>query len=404
MGVKMRPGLKFKLKRFISVLVCVMMVAATFPFHVLNSAVFADEDGAVVHISQNNLSSGLEKIINSDENKINIVLDENIEILPDSSGMSDESFFDFKDNEKFAQKTIKITSNKNKQNSPFELKNKSEKMSLLAAKGCSVVLENVIFDGEDVEGSKNFIDLSFDATLALKEGAVVQNVKRAGESSAIALNYSSKLVIAGGSVCRFSGAKGSAISANNGSSVDMYKNSNITGCTTGGSGGAISVILDSNLNLMGGHISECSSDLLGDAVFFESCGEYKVAPPNGDLKISIPKSLNNSHNSDARVVGYVGIYKSGIDRKVLDDKQYLYYEAEMDANGGIYDDGFEPGKLLLIPRKADDGQETVDKPLLNYLPKNLKRDEVFVSGWTYSGDAEKQIENETKIGDISQLN
>ena len=400
MGVKMRPGLKFKLKRFISVLVCVMMVAATFPFHVLNSAVFADEDGAVVHISQNNLSSGLEKIINSDENKINIVLDENIEILPDSSGMSDESFFDFKDNEKFAQKTIKITSNKNKQNSPFELKNKSEKMSLLAAKGCSVVLENVIFDGEDVEGSKNFIDLSFDATLALKEGAVVQNVKRAGESSAIALNYSSKLVIAGGSVCRFSGAKGSAISANNGSSVDMYKNSNITGCTTGGSGGAISVILDSNLNLMGGHISECSSDLLGDAVFFESCGEYKVAPPNGDLKISIPKSLNNSHNSDARVVGYVGIYKSGIDKKVLDDKQYLYYEAEMDPDGGTYDDGFEPGKLLLIPRKADDGQETVDKPLLNYLPKDLKRDEVFVSGWTYSGDAEKQIENETKIGDI----
>ena len=121
--MKMRPGLKFKLKKLISVLVCVMMVAATFPFHVLNSAVFADEDGAVIHISQNNLSAGLEKIINSNENKINIVLDENIEILPDSSGMSDESFFDFKDNEKFAQKTIKITSNKNKQNSPFELKN-----------------------------------------------------------------------------------------------------------------------------------------------------------------------------------------------------------------------------------------------------------------------------------------
>ncbi len=398
--MKMRPGLKFKLKKLISVLVCVMMVAATFPFHVLNSAVFADEDGAVIHISQNNLSAGLEKIINSNENKINIVLDENIEILPDFSGMSDESFFDFKDNEKFAQKTIKITSNKNKQNSPFELKNKSEKMSLLAAKGCSVVLENIIFDGENVEGSKNFIDLSFDATLALKEGAVVQNVKRAGESSAIALNYSSKLEIAGGSICGFSGVKGSAINANNGSSVNMYKNSHITRCTTGGSGGAISVVSDSHLNLMGGHISECSSGLLGDAVFFESCGEYEVALPNGDLKISIPKSLDNSHNSDARVVGYVGIYKSGIDRKVSDDKQYLYYEAEIDADGGIYDDGFEPGKLLLISRKADDGQETVDKPLLNYLPKDLKRDEVFVSGWTYAGDAEKQIENKTKIGDI----
>ena len=398
--MKMRPGLKFKLKKLISVLVCVMMVAATFPFHVLNSAVFADEDGAVVHISQNNFSSGLEKILNSNENKINIVLDENIEILPDSSGMSDESFFDFKDNEKFAQKTIKITSNKDKKNSPFELKNKSEKMSLLSAKGCSVVLENIIFDGENVEAAKNFIDLSSDATLELKEGAVVQNVKRAGESSAIALNYSSKLVIAGGSICGFSGAKGSAISASNGSSVDMYKNSNITKCSTGGNGGAVSVILDSHLNLMGGHISECSSGLLGDAVFFESCGEYKVAPPNGDLKISIPKSLDNSHNSDARVIGYVGIYKSGIDRKVLDDKQYLYYEAEMDADGGIYDDGFEPGKLLLVPRKADDGGETSDKPLFNYLPKNLKRDEVFVSGWTYAGDAEKQIENETKVGDI----
>ena len=56
MSVKMRPGLKFKFKKLISVLVCVMMVAATFPFHVLNSAVFADEDGAEIHISQNNLS------------------------------------------------------------------------------------------------------------------------------------------------------------------------------------------------------------------------------------------------------------------------------------------------------------------------------------------------------------
>ena len=71
-----------------------MMVAATFPVHMLNSAVFAEEDGCEIHISQCNLSSGLESILNASESKINVILDEDVEIAPNSSGMSDECFFD----------------------------------------------------------------------------------------------------------------------------------------------------------------------------------------------------------------------------------------------------------------------------------------------------------------------
>ena len=180
-----------------------------------------------------------------------------------------------------------------------------------------------------------------------------------------------------------------------GGTVSMIGKSHITGCISKSDscsfGGGISVF-GGDLELLSGNILNCSAKNHGDAVHFGGNGKFRITKPGGELKISI-LSKENSHNSDAKVVGYWGIYKDGINAQE-DEKMSKYYEIKVDADGGIGEAGGSSLNFVYIDKKY----RAKDVAILSYLPKKLKKDKTILTKWVYNdGFSDREIDKNTKL-------
>ena len=282
----------------------------------------------------------------------------------------------------------------------YTIKSKKPGSGLFAIKNGVLNLQNVTLDGGAIyhengvaavncpKRTATFIEISDKSTLNLGEDATIQNVYRTSDKYAIFVNDGSNININGGKIigCKaLAKACGGAIYAGGNSSVIMNDGS-ITDCSVyaaeGGDGGAIYVDDSSRLRLARGIISGCKASNKGDAIYFagSSDSKYHVALPGGGLKITIPLTdAGNSRNSDARIVGYRGIYKNSIGDKEATISDFLYYELNVDLNGGVGADGDSSLSAIYISKDADSFF------VFDYLPNDLKKDNVKLSGWECEG-------------------
>ena len=179
-----------------------------------------------------------------------------------------------------------------------------------------------------------------------------------------------------------------------GGCFNMMGKSSITGCMSKSDscsfGGGI-YAFGGELNLKSGNIFNCSAKNCGDAVHFGGDGKYSLTKPGGDLKISI-LSKDNSHNSDAKVLGYWGIYMDGIKQKE-DEKNLNYHELKLDT-AGVGDIKSSCLNFVYIPKK----NEGKDIKILSYLPKKLKNQEKLPIKWVYNdGFVDREIDQNTGL-------
>ena len=186
----------------------------------------------------------------------------------------------------------------------------------------------------------------------------------------------------GGGVCLLDGC------------FNMMGKSSITGCMSNSDscsfGGGIQAF-GGELNLKSGNILNCSAKNCGDAVYFGGTGKYSATKPGGDLRISI-LSKDNSHNSDAKVLGYWGIYMDGIKPKE-NEKNLNYHELKLDT-AGVGDIKSSCLNFVYIPKK----HEGKDIKILSYLPKKLKKQEKLPIKWVYNdGLGDREIDQNTRL-------
>ena len=269
----MQSLLKFNLngglKRMVSTLICLMMVLATFPIHMLKDTVCAD-GGVPINLT---LSSGngsevkdwsngeLKSETVAGASNINITLSNNITVastveyanLPTMSTSTPKCLFDFTDG-RFAGKTITIDGGSH------TIKIDNASLFFLYLKDCKVILKNITIDGSGVYRFNSFIYVSRQiyarklSELVIEERTTIQNCKSSDCGGAI-YNSGGTLTMNGGNITSCSaGDKGGGIY--NGATLTM-NGGNITSCSADGQGGGI--YNGVTLTMNGGTISGCSS-------------------------------------------------------------------------------------------------------------------------------------------------
>ena len=131
--------------------------------------------------------------------------------------------------------------------------------------------------------------------------------------------------------------------------------------------------------------------LLGRGKYFEgddSC--YNVEKPGKGLAIHISLK-DNSHNSDAKVLGYWGIYKQGIKASERGNN-YRYYEIKIvDADSNQHIDSV----YIDVNDMQSDGENIKIMP---YLQKTLGNESGQSVKWAYNdGTDEKEVDSETTL-------
>ena len=185
-------------------------------------------------------------------------------------------------------------------------------------------------------------------------------------------------------------AVGGAVSAEHKSTVIMSTGGQIKNCCSLGNnscGGAMFVDVESCLDLKGGEILDCKAGKYGDAIYFAGGGEFKVASLGGPLKIKLPQSLDNSHNSDAIVMGHSGIYKYGVPVKA-DNKDAAFYKIPIE---------FSLKTELLVDKKC------ADKLMVDFIDKDMTKVDFSSIKWKYTdinGNV-KEIDDKTKVSDFA---
>ncbi len=238
---------KKMVKRLISSLICVMMISATLPIHILNGAVcFAKGENIDIVLNSLSLagdwaSSELlsEEIATADN--INIILPDDFTLYGNEyskNGCKKTCFFDFTDS-RFAGKTININGFGKK----LTLQNKN--LFFMDIRDCVVNLNGVLLDGANLERTDSYIKIEEPSpgqksVLNMNQGSSIKGCFAnaggaicAGKNSVLNMNTQSSIV-----GC-FANA-GGAIFADENATINMKKNSCISECfATNGAGGAI---------------------------------------------------------------------------------------------------------------------------------------------------------------------
>ena len=298
------------LKRLVSTLICLMMVLATFPMHMISSTVSAAEQislelgsaGSAGTGSPGNgsevsgwMNSQLSEANIAGKGDITIKLTNSIEVASGYSptmnaSASTKYFFDFTD-DRFDGKTITIDG-KGK-----TIKIEDENLFFLNLKNCRVILKNITIDGGwkglndgetdvagGVERSGSFINVSQptggkSSKLEIEEGTTIQNCKNSSivsHGGAIFNAANGQLIINGGIITNCSanssststsaplpGSNGGAI-YNDKSGQVIINDGNITGCSCysvkDSCGGAI-FNNGGVLTINGGNITDCKVEI-----------------------------------------------------------------------------------------------------------------------------------------------
>ena len=373
----------------------------------------------------------LQKAIYGANGDRRIILDSNIFIDENCKAASEIEEFDgveweycFSDNR---GTTKNITLESKDADEPNMIKIKNSDFGLFAMQNGTLTLKNIKLDGgnfnsEDEQG--DFISISKKSVLNLEEGTLIQNVYKnsfyviylnGGE-----LNINGAYITGCGVVHAdkpaYGGAvysRGGKILMNSGGIVDCFAAAKEQGGKA--FGGAICATNKSFLDICGGVIEGCyvqddqsvaNVKALGDAIYFDDDegGGYCVVPPNGDLKINIPaKFVNRGHNSSPKIVGYQGIYRTGVDQTSEDedddedDDEYDFYEIKLDVDGGVDSHNASPSYVYV---SVDDA----NKPLKDFLPSDLHKGEASISQWTYeTGDGQVVLEEQTVSEVVEKL-
>ena len=165
----LKTNLSGGLKRLVSTLICLMMVLATFPMHMLSNTVFAeegDEEKSIILSEANEVKAWMSNEFNDIHGiyRINITLGDNITVSGTDSRMSTNYFLDFTD-PKFAGKTITIAGRPEQQEeleelpTPYSITINSASLSFLKLKDCTVILQNIVIDGGSGNRSTDFIQV-----------------------------------------------------------------------------------------------------------------------------------------------------------------------------------------------------------------------------------------------------
>ena len=346
----MQSLLKFNLngglKRMVSTLICLMMVLATFPIHMLKDTVCAG-GGVPINLT---LSSGNGSEVKDwmttstgdladattvqNAGDINITLSDNIEVastveyanLPTMTNSGDKYFFDFTDG-RFAGKTITIDGVGKK----IEIDNAS--LFFLNLEDCKVILKNITIDGNSTGRGNSFITVSqpsggSKSELVIEDGTTIQNCKRSnGGGGAIwnggmltmngvsitncssyngggIFNDGGMLTMNGVSITNCSSSDGGAIhSVGSGGTVTMNRVS-ITCC----SGGAIYISGGKGLTINDASITNCSSRN-GGAIYIT---DAKVMTINGGSIFDCSASSSGSGGAIYVSGGVEGITINGV--------------------------------------------------------------------------------------------
>ena len=331
----MQSLLKFNLngglKRMVSTLICLMMVLATFPIHMLKDTVSAAGEVSIPLTLTNSTGSEVKDWSNGElksetvagASNINITLSDNITVTNTTNKMGGSNFFNFTDT-RFAGKTITIDGGSH------TIKIAHDSLFFLNLKDCRVILKNITIDGgwikdgdKGINRSGPFINVSkpssgSESELEIEEGTTIQNCKNSSNSggaifnsgtltvnAGIIIGCSAKtdggaihndgaLIINGGSITDCKGNKGGAMynvgtltinggdvtscSSNSGSGGAIYNDAiitindgSITACSVGKHGGAIG----NNVGIItinGGNITGCSAKVHGGAIANDKTG------------------------------------------------------------------------------------------------------------------------------------
>ncbi len=312
------------LKRLVSTLICLMMVLATFPMHMLLNTVCAqegDEEKQQISITL----SGADDVKNWMNNyfgdidgidDISITLGDNIAVAEDDQKMGESAyFFDFADS-KFAGKMITIAGS----DKTIEINNAS--LSFLKLQDCTVVLKNITVDGRWIEGDKSNItrDNSFINVLSGPESKL-----EIGENATVAN-------------CKNSLGCGGAIYNSGEVTINGGK---ITSCSACEYGGGIFNSNGGTLTAVKGEITNCAADEVdgvgqGDAIFNLGTLILPTIPSSGSLSF---KTNNTAvgHTSYDGVLNAKGVhqirfeYEDNGASKVLDAEHIKCYPTGSDV-------------------------------------------------------------------------
>ena len=353
------------LKRLVSTLICLVMVLATFPMHMLINTVSAEEEEEKQPISIT-LSSANEvngwkddalnqEKINNSNGKIKIELTDDITLSDTNNQMaSSNHFFDFTDS-RFAGKTITIDGGGK------TIKIDNAELFFLRVSGCTVILKNIIIDGGwlglDDEGnvkegsiirSASFINVSSgsESKLQIQERTTIQNCRSTGSGGAI--YNSGQLEINGGEItgCR-ADVCGGGVYNSNGGTLTAAKGE-ITGCAAG-------------------KVDEVSQ---GDAIFNLGTLILPAIPSSDPLPFK-------TNNTDVNGSNYDGVLNG--------DKVYQIVLKYNDANNAQLDlDGdhikyYPVGSDIKIPEREPDEYYTYTCSALKYGASS----EVGLSGYEF---------------------
>ncbi len=235
------------IKRLISSLICLLMISATLPIHILNGAVcFAKGENIDIVLNSLSLANDWEsnellwgKIATADN--INIILPDDFTLYGgeySKNGCKKTCFFDFTDS-MFAGKTININGCGKK----IALQNKH--LFFMDIKDCVVNLNDVLIDGANLERTDSYIKMEEPSpgqksVLNMNSGSSIKGCFAnaggaiyAGKNSVLNMNAQSSIVGCFANV-------GGAMFADENATVNMQKNSSISKCfSTNGAGGAI---------------------------------------------------------------------------------------------------------------------------------------------------------------------